>query len=468
MKICLPLLALLLSACAHQVVDAPPNAPSPVDLPPLERSIIHIPLQIDLDAVRKEVLQHVPAPLASGSEKRTIRLGLGTMAVPVEARISHEVWLKDLTMRMNGRQFVIEAQVEFAVDARVQAAGMGYSGISCGKGEARPRIQFTLPGTMAWGPKGQVALQNGQWRLQWLNPCNLTALNIKAESILNLPLVREKVEKLIGDALNTATHGLSLQPHLARYWPELNAPRQIEPGIWLLLRPEKIGVADLLGQGQQIQTSVTVAARPQLVSGPKPVLTLPSIPPIEVLAKSEGFHLELRADIGLDEANRLLNQQLAGKPFDAGGRTVLIEKLRLYGHGEKAVLGVTLKQPIEGEIYLLGKPVFDPEKNQFSLTQVEYSLATSSWLASAADWMLGSSFREKIEEKARIRFDEDLAGQLNELRDLKFDLGRGVIVRAQVDRVRPRGLYFTQQDIKALLRVDGRLAVDYGVQPDRR
>lgn len=463
MKKLLLLCAVLLSACATKVVDAPPNQPAPLDLPPLDASIVNIPLNINLDAVRSEVLKRVPSPLASGSESRTVRVGLGTMALPVEAKVGHEVWLRDLTMRMTGKQFVIEAQAEFKVDARLQAVGMGYSGVSCGVKEELPRVQFTLPGVVSWGPQGKLVLSKGQWGLKWLKPCNLTALNINVETVLNLPLVRDKVEKLVSDALDAATNDLSLRPHLARYWPELNQPREVQPGIWLVLQPEKIGVAELVGTGNQLATSVTVQARPQLVSGSKPALPLPAIPAVAVLPRSEGFHLELRADIGLDEANRMLNQQLAGKPIDANGRTVLIEKLRLYGNGDKAVLGLTLKAPIEGEIYLLGKPVFDLEKNQVALTEVEYSLATSSWLASTADWMLGGSFREKIEEKARIKFDEDLAGTLKKVRDLKFDLGQGATVRASVERVRPRGLYFTRQDLKALVLVDGKLAVDYGV-----
>jgi hypothetical protein len=467
MKRWLVLFTLLLSACATKVVDAPPNQPNPVELPPLDASVINIPLTIDLDAVKTEVLQRMPSPLVSATEKRMVKVGLGTMALPVEAKVAHEVWLRDLSMRMNGRQFVVTVDAEFSAEARVQAAGMGSSGVGCGKGEARPRIQFTLPGTVSWGPQGQILLSNGQWSLKWLTPCNLTALNIKAESILNLPLVRDKVEKLITDALNTATSGLSLRPHLARYWPELTAPRQIQPGIWLVLQPQKVGVADLSGQGRIVNTSVSVEARPQLISGNKPALAQAPIPAIEVLPRRDGFHLELRADVGLEEANRMLNQQLAGKPFDANGRTVLIEKLRLYGNGDKAVLGVTLKQPIEGEIYLLGKPVFDLEKNQLALTEVEYSLATSSWLASVADWMLGGSFREKIEEKARVKFDEDLAGTLKKLRDLRFDLGHGAVVRAGVERVRPRGIFFTQNDLKVLVLVDGKLAVDYGLSPQK-
>ena len=67
--------------------------------------------------------------------------------------------------------------------------------------------------------------------------------------------------------------------------------------------------------------------------------------PQRLLANGDGFYLALRGDIGLDTANRLLNEKLANKPFDAGGKQVLINSLQLYGSGDKAVLGLQMHMP---------------------------------------------------------------------------------------------------------------------------
>lgn len=457
----------LLSACATKILDAPPNNPNPVNLPKQEVSTVNVPVSLNLDAVRSEVLKRMPSPLAAGTNKLVLKVSVGgtSLTAPVETQVSHQLWLRDLTMRMNGDQFVIDVQAEFSVATKLNSSITSVSLASCGINEALPRVQFTLPGTIKLGPQGKLILQKGSWSTKWLKPCNLTSLNLNVESILNLPIIRSKVEQLVSESIDASAGNVSLRPHLAAVWPQLVAPREIQPGIWLVLQPEKIGLDGLFGNNNVLNTSVMVRARPLLISGSKPNLPLPALPEIETLPKADGFHIEMRGDIGLDQANQMLNQQLAGKPFMADGRTVLIEKLRIYGNGDKAVIGVTLKQPIEGEIYLLGKPVFDIEKNQLSLQNVEYSLATNSFLASTASWLLGSTLRETIQEKARVKFDEDLGGTLQKLRDLRIDLGQGgAVVKASVERVRPLGLFFTQQDIKVFVAVDGKLGFEYGIK----
>lgn len=63
------------------------------------------------------------------------------------------------------------------------------------------------------------------------------------------------------------------------------------------------------------------------------------------------------------------------------GKTVLINSLQLYGSGEKAVLGLRLQQPINAEIFLLGKLVLDATKNEMRLDDINFELATTSLLA---------------------------------------------------------------------------------------
>jgi len=120
------------------------------------------------------------------------------------------------------------------------------------------------------------------------------------------------------------------------------------------LQPEKIGLTDIVGTGRYVKTSLSLTARPQIITGEKPKMVLPPMPqPQRLSANGDGFYLALRGDIGLDTANRLLNEKLANKPFDAGGKQVLINSLQLYGSGDKAVLGLRLQQPINAEIFFI-------------------------------------------------------------------------------------------------------------------
>lgn len=478
------------------VVNGPPNQPDPVVLPTVDPSTINIPVNLDLDALRDEAMKRVPSPLVNGNQTQVMRINFNpggqgkTAAVacsvtslnclasragttlghaltidytaPVETQINYQAFLRDMQLRMTGNQFTVVTQIEFSVATRINSSLTQFGIASCGVNEPMPKIEFTLPGTVGWDADGDLSITPGKWTMKWLKPCNITAFQFNVESLLNLPLVRSRVEDAINDAIGSNLKQVGLRSALKQAWPLLNEPREVQDGVWLMLNPEKVGFADVVGTGRSVSTGITVKARPYLVSGPKPKLKLPPVPAPERLPLTEGFHIALRGDITLDKANELLNQKLAGKPIDANGRTVMIDKIRLYGSGSKAVIGLTLSAPIKGEIYALAKPVFDAEKNEVRFEDLDFSLDTSSMLAKTANWMLHGSVRNTLEQRAHIRFDEDLADALKDFRAYRQDLGSGAAIRASLEHVRPQGLFFTQNDLKAYLVLDGKLWLDVG------
>ncbi|PTQ90649.1 DUF4403 family protein [Agitococcus lubricus] len=458
-------MVVLLTACqAPQPLVAPPNNPNPIQLPTVDSSVINVPISIDLEAVRSEALKKIPKPLTAGTMTQV--LTIANTPLPVESDISHKVTLKDLKLSVTGQDFIASTQLDFSIETKTRASFLNMGGISCGIGEELPRIEFTLPGKLYWTVGGDLAIQAGQWQVKWLKPCNITAFKFNVEKLLNLPVVRDKVQTAINDNINSSLKQLGLKAMLTKTWPQINEPKQLEKDVWLLLQPEKIGLADIVGTGRYVKTSVSVSARPQVLTGAKPTVTLPPLPqPQRLISSNDSFHLALRGDIGLETANRLLNEKLANKPFDAGGKQVLINSIRLYGSGDKAVLGLRLQQPINGEIYLLARPVLDIANNELRLEQVEFELSTTSLLAKSANWMLHGTFKNLIAEKARFNFDKDLSDTLKDFKDYHQDLGYGVVLKAQIGSVRPQGVFFTPTDIKAFVVIDGKLALDMTGNP---
>lgn len=446
--------AVVLAGCSAPQIQPPPNAPAPFVMPAVNPSVINLPISLDLEAMRTEVLRTSPKPLSAATTTQSIGIG--------NADIKHQVFLKDLKLSLTGNQFMATTQLDFSLDSNIRTAGLNLGGVSCGiNGEEMPRIEFSLPGRMYWTQAGDLALQPDPWQLKWLKPCNITKLNLPVEKLLNLPIVRDKVQAMVTQAITDNFKQFGLKAMLAKSWPLLNEPREVHKNIWLLLQPEAIGLADIKGTGRMVTTAVSVQARPQIVTGDKPRLPLPPIPqPQRLTTPQDSFYLAVRGDIGLDTANALLNEKLVGKPFDAGGREVLIDSLRFYGSGDKAVLGLKLQKPIVAEVYLLGRPVLDAETNEMRLEDVSFELSTSSFLARTANWMLHGTFRDAIQEKARFNFDKDMAEVLKDFRDYRQDLGYGMNLRVQVAGVKPQGVFFTPTELKALVVVDGKLAID--------
>ncbi|MDP2227522.1 MAG: DUF4403 family protein [Moraxellaceae bacterium] len=481
---------LLLAACAS-VPKAPPNAPQPSVPPQLPPSLISVPVLADLEQVRTQVLKLLPSPVVGGTETQVLRVqfnpggsktepgscnitvldclakkAAGAVAVdytaPMETVITYQVYVRDLGLRMQGSDFAGTVQVEFAVNSRFKSRLAQFGVASCGVNEPMPRVELGFAGTLGWSADNDLVITPKPWSLKWLRPCNITAFQLNVEALIDMPAVREKVRAAIEEAMQAGYRQLSLRTALAKVWPELNAPREVQPGVWLLPQPERVALVPPTGNGRYVSTGLSVQARPVLVSGPKPQVKVPPVPKLERSVPAEGMHLALKGDIALVDAAALMNRQLAGKPFKAGSRTVQIDDLRLYGYQDKAVIGLLLSQPVKAEIFVLGKPVFDVEKNEIRFEQLEYSLGTRDFLAKSANWLLGSAFREALQQQARFRFDADLADALKDFRDFRQDLGQGLLLRGGIERVRPQGLYFTQERLEAQVLVDGKLALELG------
>ncbi len=452
--------SVLLTACqAPKSLLAPPNNPNPVVLPQVPTSVINLPISIDLETVRSEILKNVPKPLSSG--KITQILKIANTSLPMESDISHVVNLRDVKISVTGQDFVATTQLDFSIETKTRAGFLNIGGVSCGVGEELPKIEFSLPGKLYWTTTGDLAVQTGQWKLKWLKPCNITAFKFNVEKMVNLPVVREKVQKIVNENIDAAFKQVGFKALLTQIWPVMSEPKSLEKDVWLLLQPEKIGLTDIVGTGRYLKTNLSLTARPQIVTGDKPRVVMPIMPaPQRLITSGDSFYVAFRGDIRLDTANRLLNEQLANKPFDAGGKTVLINSLQLYGSGDKAVLGLRLQQPINAEIFLLGKLVLDANKNEMRLDDIEFELATTSLLAKSANWMLHGTFKNAIAQKARFSFDKDMSNVLADFKDYRQSLGYGATLKAQIAQVRPQGVFFTTNDIKAFVIVEGKLALE--------
>ncbi len=104
--------------------------------------------------------------------------------------------------------------------------------------------------------------------------------------------------------------------------------------------------------------------------------------------------------------------------------------------------------------------VLDATKNEMRLDDINFELATTSLLAKSANWMLHGTFKNLIAEKARFSFDKDMSTVLADFKDYRQNLGYGTTLKAQIAQVRPQGVFFTTNDIKAFVVVEGKLALE--------
>lgn len=466
------LLALLAGCGGSRSAERPPVRPLLVPIPPPATSTLRLPVEVDLDFLGGKVLQSLPRPLVSGMVEKQVEVslpgGFGIRA-PMSVEFRHRAAIEALDARMDGDLLVLTARVAFVAGGSIKGGSLAMGVASCGErpGEVAPAIDFTLRGHLGWGANGAVRFAPEPWTLKWVRPCELTAFRIRLEDILDLPLVRTKIAQVVDQSVARLPEAIRLRPLAEQAWRELGKPREVAPGLYLVTRPESLLVGPLVGHGKTLTTSLTLCARPFVTGSLSPADTAGVLPPLRVDSlRDAGFRLDLVGAVPLSAVDSILTSMVAGRTFPAGGRTLEIARLRVWGGGDRAVIAATLRQPFRGEVFLRGVPEYDSAANAVRFAHLDFDVSSRSLLVKSAAFLLHGSLQEAIQQAAVV----PLGAYLPQFSNIRLPAGGFGQVQVGLRTLQPLGVSITEHDLQAWLRAEGSasLAVGPAREPVRR
>lgn len=197
----------------------------------------------------------------------------------------------------------------------------------------------------------------------------------------------------------------------------------------------------------------------------KAEVKLPNLVTVEKIP--EDFRIGLISVIPYQEASRLAGAKFVGEKFSfANGKYVVeVTSIEMYGQNELLVIRAGLKGSLNGTIYLMGIPYYDPATKNLSLKNLDYDLDSQSILLKTANWLLQGKFSKLMEQ--RLVFP--IGGQITEAHSTiqnalsKNTLARGIVLNGTLSTITPDKVYLTPDHIysvvfasgRATLRVDG-------------
>lgn len=437
----------------------PPATPLLAALPEPPLSTLRVPVSLDLDFVAAKALQAIPRPLAQGVVRRTVQPVAFAPAVAVAVR--HRSEMEALSLRMDGDRLVATARIGFRAGGSVEGAGVAVDLASCGEkpGEPAAAIELTVAGRLTWGPDGTFAFAAEPWSVRWLRPCELTAIHVSLEDVLNLPGVRERVQGAVDAAIRRLPEAVRVRPVAERIWREASRPLPVAPGLVLQAHPESLFTGPLRGAGRTLQTSLILLARPRVSTG-----ETDSVRPMPPLAMREAvdpaFRVDLAGRVPLSVVDSVLSALLRGKPLESDGKPVRIERVRVYGGGDRAVVAATFSQPFEGEVFLRGIPEYDSATESVRFADLDFDLASRSFLARVAATVLHGSIRASIQKAAVLPMNRFLPA----LAEREVPLGEGASAKVTVARIRPLGISIDDSTLQAWVRAEGTATVSVGLR----
>jgi len=409
-------------------------------------SVINIPVDISLRELERSLNQQLKGVLYEDkdlrdgdnmrirAEKRQdIRLGIDSQLI--KYRVPLDLWIQyDLGISK------VEAEGELSVDFKT---------------------------AFAIGPDWNIKTVTEVVRHEWLRKPRLKV------GVVNLPigfiadLVLQNSRKTITRNIDALVkEQFNLREMVGEAWNKMYQPILASEAYnaWLTINPQAIGMTPLDMKGDRIRGTIFVEGKPRVKVGrppenirPQPLPYLQSRP-----EAGEDFTIHINTDISYEEAERIAKAQLLGETFSQGKRSVRIEDIEFYGQGDKMVVNTALSGSFDGNIYLVGKPVFNPGKNTIDIESLDYDLGTRNFLLKSAGWLLKSTIKNRIEENMNFLLDynlKEVQAQFQEqLREYKIT--EDVILRGELKELAIRNAYLAPESIIVDLALSGRLNIN--------
>lgn len=453
---------LLAGACGTRVdVPAPAAGAASRPLAEPEASVVHLPLTLALDSLIPDVEDAVPR----GERREDEWHPLGDFPV-VGTLYVKEMWERDpLRLHLSGDQLDVATRVRYRarVAERVCVPVAGCSWVplaACGHDGPMPSLEVGLRTTVAWRPDWSVVPRTTARPVEAGVRCRLTRARVDVTDRVR-DLVQKKLDEAAPRLDDEIREEVALRRRVEEVWATLNDPIDADDGVFLLLRPESVALAAPSARGMKLSTVVSLTLRPKVVIGDRPAAGTAALPDFGAAVPGRGFRISLTAELPYDAATRLVQDAVVGKELDVQGHTVRVRGVRLYGSGDRVVLGVKVSGDARGTVYFVGTPRYDAAGQVVTVPDLDFSVETRNVVGGAAGWLLHDLLRDRLREAARFPVGERLAELQEDVNEaMNRNLSRGVRLSGGIETVRPVGVQVTPRALAAVVEAGGSARID--------
>lgn len=337
-------------------------------------------------------------------------------------------------------------------------------GAGCGKGAERPRIviELTTPLTLS-----------ANWRLtSHTQIARIEPASNEPRDHCDVSMFHHDVTDRVLDAARSGltSHladidrmigAIDLRRRVRGWWELLARPITLADGVWLVLGPEQLSMGAVSGHDHVLRVPVSLDAHPRIVTGVAPPITpISALPPLTHDTSTSGFHIIMDGVVDYFTASRALNDALAHKRVDIGGRSITINAVTMIpaAHGS-LVLAVSFTGDAKGMLRLRGTPHYDPSEREITVPDLDFELATNSQIINAYSWLKSDALRATFRDKARVPVKPALErGREMLLGGLNRKIGDALTLSATVDTVAVRGVFVTLAGLIVRAEATGRAA----------
>ncbi len=302
---------------------------------------------------------------------------------------------------------------------------------------------------------------------EWLRaPVLKTGIgDVSVQTIANLVLNRSK--KSLAEALDKyVSQEINLRPYVQTAWNAIQVPVLLDTAyqMWTKTTPVSIGMTPLYCDGRSIQAKIAVECINDVTFGQQPSFRPSTIlPSLNLISEApDDFVMQFETNVPFPEAERLAKGMVVGQVFESGKKKVKVEDLQLWGNNDKLVVSTRLSGSFNGNIYFIGKPVFNPQKNAVEVKDLDFHVDTRSFLLRSASWIFQGPIKRQIAHAMVFPMAENVDAIRTSAQSALdyYEVQPGVILKGNIDSVSVQDVRVTPNSLRVDLFSKGKVHVD--------
>ncbi|MDJ1484718.1 DUF4403 family protein [Cytophagaceae bacterium YF14B1] len=291
-------------------------------------------------------------------------------------------------------------------------------------------------------------------------------IEIPITGIISQILDREQ-QNIAGQMDNQLKEQLALKMYVQQVWQAMQQPLQVSKqyDAWVKVTPLEVWMTPLLSNETTVKAQIGIKAYTETMIGKKPVISsLTPLPALQIHEQAEeDFQLGLTGEISHQAATQIAISELVGKTFEFqnGSRKITIISLDLYGNGSNLVIKTGITGSLDGTLYLVGKPYFNPQTQSIELKNMDFSLDTKDRLVKAANWLAHGTLVKKMQENIKIPLKSqlELAKKNLQAQLENKQLMKGISLNGKLEEFSPGDVIITPETIVAVVTAKGKLDI---------
>ena len=247
---------------------------------------------------------------------------------------------------------------------------------------------------------------------------------------------------------------LNMRKLIQDTWNTMQTPVKIneEYKTWVKITPKNISLSPISTASNSLATNISVAAISEIHIGEQPTFRTNTFLPNFTYGgqNTNAFSVNVSTDIPYTEAEQLATSKMVGQVFGDPGKQVKVEKIELFGQGDKMVINTSLSGAYNGQVYLIGVPVYDPVSKSITMNNLDFELKTKNFLAKSANWLFHKTLVNKMKESMKIPLEQNMTEMRNMIQAslANYIVTKGVTMQGTVNDLNIQKIYLTENGIK--------------------